>query len=280
MITPINPESVAFQKKDAPERLAVNKGDRIALIGSGLGSRMNHFGHFETEIFLRFPDKELTIRNYCDEGNTPAFRPHPSRSKELQYAFPGGKELVPTEFQVDSRPEGHFETPDQWLTRFGADTIVAFFGFNSSFEGSRGVERYKKELEAFIQHTLSQKYNGEGVPQLALVSPTAIQDLSAKYDTPDGSKENINLSLYANAMRQVAKKNGVLFVDVFGVSSQWYNDGNEYTIDGAILTESGYQKAGSRSGESSFPQSKTGQRKARGCSRCGHGEKPDLAQRV
>lgn len=242
VIPPINPESVAFKKQAAPKQLTVNKGDRIVLLGSGLGSRMNHFGHFETEIFLRFPDKEISIRNMSDEGNTPAFRPHPGRSKELQYAFPGGKELVKNEFQVDSRPQGHFETPDQWLTRLEADTIVAFFGFNSSFDGLRHLDRFNEELEAFIQHTLSQKYNGETVPQLALVSPTAFQDLSDKYNVPDGSKENINLSLYTNAMRQVAAANGAHFVDVFGVSSKWYNDGKEYTIDGALLSDLGYQK--------------------------------------
>ncbi|MFT5466372.1 MAG: mono/diheme cytochrome c family protein/glucose/arabinose dehydrogenase [Verrucomicrobiales bacterium] len=241
VIEPINPESVPFEVKPAPEQLLVKKGDHIVLIGSGLASRMNHFGHFETEMFLRFPDQELIIRNMGDEGNTPAFRPHASRSKEDQYAFPGGKELVKKEFQVDSRPQGHFETPDQWLTRLEADTIIAFFGFNSSFEGQRGLERFKKELEAFIQHTLSQKYNGETIPQLALVSPTAFQDLSAKYATPDGSKQNINLSLYANAMRQVAAENGAHYVDVFGSSSQWYNDRKEYTTDGAILSELGYE---------------------------------------
>ena len=215
VITPIDPESVPFQRTNAPNQLAVNHHDRIAIIGSGLGSRMNHFGHFETELFLRFADKKLTIRNFADEGNTPAFRPHSARNKDEQYAFPGGKELLPREFQVDSRPQGHFETPDQWLTRFGADTVVAFFGFNSSFGGPSDVDRFRRELQAFIRHTLSQKYNGKTVPQLALISPTAFQDLSAKYRTPDGIEENANLLLYTNAMRQVAKQNGVLFVDLF-----------------------------------------------------------------
>ena len=242
VITPINPESVLFKKQPAPEKLTVQKGDHIVIIGSGLASRMNHFGHFETVMFLRFPDKELTIRNMGDEGVTPAFRSHSARNKDQQYAFPGAKELLPKEFQVDSRPAGHYETPDQWLTRLKADTIIGFFGYNSSFEGPSGLERYKKELEAFIQHTLSQKYNGDKIPQLALVSPTAMQDLSEKYNTPDGSTANINLSLYANAMRQVAAKNGAVFVDVFGVSSKWYEDGKEYTTDGAILSELGYEK--------------------------------------
>ena len=49
--------------------LELKKGDHISLVGSGMGSRMVHYGHFETEIQLRFPSLNLTIRNLCDEGN-------------------------------------------------------------------------------------------------------------------------------------------------------------------------------------------------------------------
>lgn len=254
VITPINPESVPFVRPDAPDRLAVEPGDRIALIGTGLASRMVHFGDFETEIFLRFANHQLTIRNFADEGTTPAFRPHSARDKDQQYAFPGAKELVPARYQVNSRPNGHFETPDQWLTRFGADTIIAFFGLNSSFAGPDGIDAYKRELTAFIRHTLSQKYNGENVPQLALVSPTAFQDLSAKYHTPDGKTENAHLLLYTKATRQVAKQHGVLFVDVFTPSKKWFEDGQEYTTDGLNLNDRGYAKLAPLLSNRLFPQ--------------------------
>lgn len=236
---PMNPESVPFAKKPAPTKLEVKEGDSIVLIGSGMASRMNHFPHFETELFLRFPDKDLTIRNMGDEGNTPGFRPHPGRDQEEQYAFPGAKELLPPELQAPSKPQGHFETPDQWLTRLGADTIIAFFGTNSAFGGPEDLDRYKKELEAFIQHTLSQKYNGESVPQLALVSPTAVQDLSDQFSVPDGSESNANLKLYAEATKEVAEANGALFVDTFAPSQDW---GGGVTVDGALLNEAGYEK--------------------------------------
>ncbi len=238
---PVPAREVSGESRTSATRLEIGEGDRIALVGAGLGSRMNHFGHFETEVFLRFPDHGITIRNLCDEGDTPGFRPHPGRGHEDQYAFPGAKALVDEAYQSNSNPNGHFETPDEWLGRLGADTIVAFFGYNSSFDGSPGVARFKRELEAFVRHTLSQQYNGEGAPQLALVSPTAFQDLSKRYGTPNGAETNINLSLYTNVMRQVADEQGVLFVDVFGPSLSWYEDGQEYTTDGALLNDRGYR---------------------------------------
>ncbi|HAV64299.1 MAG TPA: dehydrogenase, partial [Verrucomicrobiales bacterium] len=116
---------------------------------------------------------------------------------------------------------------------------IAFFGYNSSFAGPGDVGRYKAELEGFIRHTLSQKYNGNSVPQLAVVSPTAVQDLSDRFSVPDGSEANRNLKLYIEAMREVAGANGALFVDVFSPSQGWSAD---LTVDGALLNEAGYKK--------------------------------------
>ncbi len=251
-------------KKGAPKQLVVNKGDSIVLIGAGMASRMNHFSHFETELFLRFPDKDLTIRNMGDEGNTPGFRPHPGRGFEEQFAFPGAKALVKKDFQANSKPQGHFETPDQWLTRLKADTILAFFGFNSAFDGPSNLDRYKKELDAFLKHTLATKYNGKSAPQLALISPTAMQDLSAKYGTPDGKEANANLKLYTDASREVAAANGVLFVDAFSPTLAWYKDGKEYTTDGALFSDAGYQKLAPLLAESVFGKAKADDSKRSG----------------
>ena len=78
--------------------------------------------------------------------------------------------------------------PMRWLTRLQADVIVAFFGFNESYAGLEGVDAFESELEAFVQHTLSQAYNGEGAPGLALVSPIGFEDLTHVLDVPDGKQ--------------------------------------------------------------------------------------------
>ena len=225
---------------DSDETLALRQGDHIVLIGNNLCSRMMNYGHFETEMHVRYPDSLLTIRNMCDGGDTPGFRPHSGR--ESPWAFPGAEQFQ-TELARDSGSEGHFETPDQWLTRLGADVVIAFFGYNESFQGEAGLATYAAELEAFVDHTLSQPYNGEAPPRLALVSPIAFEDLSDRYDLPDGTQENENLALYTDAMRAVAERKGVLFVDAFAPSRRWFDrSGDPLTIDGFQLADAGYAR--------------------------------------
>ncbi len=220
--------------------LKIRKGSRIVLLGNNLGSRMMNYGHFETEMQLRYADSSLLIRNMCDGGDTPGFRPHASRPSP--WAFPGA-ERFQTALAKNSGSEGHFETPDQWLTRLQADIILAFFGYNESFGGKAGLAGYKAELDAFVKHTLARTYNSRSRPQLALVSPVAFEDLSDRYDLPDGKKENVNLALYMQAMKEVAAANGVLFVDAFTPSGAWYAASPEpLTIDGSQLNEEGYRK--------------------------------------
>ena len=220
--------------------LKISKGSHIILIGNNLGSRMMNFGHFETGMHVRYPDSLLYIRNMCDGGNTPGFRPHSGRPSP--WAFPGAEKFQ-TDLARNSDSQGEYETPDQWITRHKADIIIAFFGFNESFQGEAGLENYKAELDAFIKHTLQQKYNGHTTPQLAIVSPIAFEDLSDKYDLPDGKQENINLGLYTEAMKEIAEKNKVYFLDAYSPSKKWFETtATPLTIDGSQLTDAGYVK--------------------------------------
>jgi len=229
-----------FVQTDPP--LKIKKQSHVVLIGNNLGSRMMNYGHFETEMHLRYPDNQLFIRNMCDGGNTPGFRAHSARNSP--WAFPGAEDFYKgTELAIESGSEGHFPYPDEWLTQLKADIIIAFFGYNESFRGESGIENYKKELDAFIKHTLSQKYNGASAPQLAIVSPIAFEDLSEKYDFPDGKDENKNLELYAEAMEEVAASNNVYFVDAFSPTKEWFSSSDEpLTIDGSQLTEKAYAR--------------------------------------
>lgn len=218
--------------------LRVEKGERIVILGNGLGERMLYFPHFETDLHRQYPNEELIVRNIARPGETPGFRPHPSR--ESQWAFPGAEK-----FHQDKTTHlgiGHFPTPDEWLTELQADTILAFFGYNESFGGMEKLDNFEAELDAFVQHTLKQKYNGTSTPRLVLVSPTAFEDLSEQQDLPNGKEENVRLKAYAGAIKRVADKRNVGYVDLFEPTQELYSkEKNPQTINGFALSSEGYE---------------------------------------
>jgi hypothetical protein len=221
-----------------PLPLKIKKGENIVLIGNGLGERMNNFPYFETELQRRYPDNNLILRNICHPGDTPGFRPHPSR--ETQWAFPGAEAFHPQ--HTIHTGIGHYPYPDEWLTMLKADTILAFFGYNESFDGIEKADNFYYELDAFIKHTLAQKYNGKSAPRLVLVSPIAYEDLSDKMDLPNGVEENKRLAAYAAAMKRAAKDNGVGFIDLFSPTLALYPvESKPQTINGFSMSDDGYR---------------------------------------
>ncbi len=235
----IGPKYPAVTAGSPPKSLEVVKDMRIGFIGGGLGSRMNLNNHFETELQRRYPEKNLYIRNWCKEGDTPAFRPHPSR--DSHWVIPNGQKLVKKEFNKGGG-RGHFETPDQWMDRHNIDTVIGFFGYSEAFDGLGRIDGYKAELRAFIKHTLGQNY-AVNSPQLAIVSPAAFEDLSAKRDLPDGTKANELLEAYTTAMKEVCMEEGVIFVDAHTLTKALYaSTENDLTSNGHNLNSEGYVK--------------------------------------
>ncbi len=225
-----------------PQNIAVpGAGERIVFLGNGLAERDVYYSRLETELHLRFPDQKLIVRNMGRPGDTPGFRPHPARVS--QWAFPGADQFHP---ELNSHfGKGFFPTPDQWLTHLKADTIIAFFGYNESFDGRARVANFEAELDAFAKHTLSKAYNGVAAPRLVLVTPLAFENLSGKRDLPDGKRANANLALYAEAVRKVAVKHGLTCVDFFKATQMRYAQKKvqpSLTINGFAPTEAGYQE--------------------------------------
>lgn len=240
--TPHAPKALPPAASSArPQKVAPPmRGERIVFLGNGFAERDIYFSRLEPELHLRFPAEQLVVRNMGRPGDTPGFRPHPAR--ESQWAFPGAEKFHPELAMHNGK--GFFPTPDQWLTHLKADTIVAFFGYNESFDGLERVANFEAELDAFVLHTLRQAYNGKQAPRLVLVSPIAFENLSAKRDLPNGKEENLRLARYTEAMERVAKKHGLTFIDLFRPTLARY--GREglppLTINGFAPTETGYQE--------------------------------------
>jgi putative heme-binding domain-containing protein len=193
--------------------VTLQKGDHICLVGNTLAEQMQHHGWLETLIYSRLADHDLSFRNLGFSADELTIR---LRSAD-------------------------FGTPDEWLTRCRADVIFAFFGYNESFGGEKGLDKFKQDLDAFIKHTMKQQYNGKSAPRLVLFSPIAHENLKDE-NLPDGQANNERLKLYTEAMHQVARANQVGFVDLFTPSLELYRTSNKpLTLNGIHLTEYGDQ---------------------------------------
>ncbi|MCS6850959.1 MAG: GDSL-type esterase/lipase family protein [Gemmataceae bacterium] len=194
--------------------LELHPGDHIGVIGNTLADRMQHHGWLETLIQARFPEHRIVYR-------------------DLGYA---GDELT---LRLRSQD---FGTPDDWLRRVRADVVLAFFGYNESFAGREGLEKFKKDLTDFIQHTTREKYNGRTPPRLVLFSPIAHEDLKDP-NLPDGRENNARIQLYTTAMAEVARAHEVVFVDLFTPTRELYRRASRpLTINGIHLTEEGNRR--------------------------------------
>ncbi len=195
-------------------KLVLNKRDKIALIGNTLADRMQHFGYFETLLHSRFAGHELVVRNLGFSGD---------------------------ELTLRLRSAG-FGTSDDHLKFCEADVMLAFFGYNESFGGQEGLNKFKQDLAVFIKHTLSQKYNGRTAPRLVLFSPIAHENLGDR-NLPDGAENNLRIEMYTSAMAQVAREHTVPFVDLFAPSRRLYDQWDApLTINGVHLNGLGDQQ--------------------------------------
>ncbi len=220
------------------------ENERIVFVGNGLAERDTWFSRIEPEFHARFPGKKLIIRNMGKQGDTPGFRPHASR--ESQWAFPGAEKFHP-----DKQMHlgiGFFPTPDQWLHHLKADTIVGFFGYNESFDGPGGAANFEQELDAWVKHTLSKAYNGISAPRIVLVSPIAFENKSGGMDLHDGAAENKNLALYTEAMKKVASRHKLTFLNFFDATRTIYGSAGQpaggFTANGFAPHERSYSEIG------------------------------------
>lgn len=192
------------------QKIKLEKGDRISIIGNSLAERFQHDGWLEAYLQAAQPDLQLTVRNLGYSGD-----------------------------QVHYRPRSHegFGSADSHLTRLKTSVIFSFFGYNESFEDK--PEEFREQLKAWIDHTLSQKYDSIKPPRIVMFSPIAHENLKSR-NLPDGAENNRRLKAYTEVMKQVAQEKGVAFVDLFTASAQLYEKADApLTINGVHLNANG-----------------------------------------
>ena len=193
--------------------LRLEPGDHVCLVGNALGERMQHHNHFEKMLHERFAHQKIVVRNLC---------------------FPGD--------EVDNRLRSlNFGSPDDHLTHSKATVVLFCFGYGESFAGEDGLDAFSQKLEELVKQTKTKNYSGKGPPRVALISPIAFEH-TADPNLPDGKEHNARLSLYVEAMRAVADKSNVGFVDLFA-PTKWLAEPHKQrqTLNGFHLNDRGYE---------------------------------------
>jgi putative heme-binding domain-containing protein len=193
-------------------KIELSKGQKVAAVGNSLGERMNLYGHFETRLHLRLPEKQLRFRNFCWPADEVANRQRP----------------------------GNYTTIDDPMEVFGPEVYLCFFGGNESYAGDspEDLERFVADYRKFLDE-LNQKYsNGEG--RFVLVSPAAFEPTGDPH-LPDAEDRNKSLKRYRDAVEKLAADEGLPFVDLFTETKALFaaESGMQYTINGLHLNEKG-----------------------------------------
>ena len=203
--------SLIISSSAALAKFEFKKGDSVCLIGNSLPDRFNHDGWFEAVLQSELKGKEVRFRNLGFTGDTVKERP---------------------------RNQG-FPSPETYLKICEADVIFAFFGYNESFKGEKGLESFMNDLSGMIDNYTKLKPNGESAPRIVLFSPIAHENLNSP-NLPDGKANNVRLEEYSKAIKAVADKKSVTFVDLFNPTKELYSKSKEaLTINGVHLNALG-----------------------------------------
>ncbi len=218
------------------QNLELHKGDHICIVGNTLAERMQFFGNLETRLTSRLADQDLVFRNLgysADEITT--------RLRSMDFGTPD--QWLAADAPVPQPQKLNADAPVRKnrfeLANTKADVILAFFGYNEAQAGEAGLAKFKQDLDAWLKHTLAQKYNGRSAPRIVLFSPIAHENLDDP-NLPDGQEDNARLTLYTAAMADVAKTNEVRFVNLFTPTTALFASSSApHTINGIHLNEHG-----------------------------------------
>ncbi|MFM7151472.1 MAG: SGNH/GDSL hydrolase family protein, partial [Gemmataceae bacterium] len=160
----------------ALEPLKLEDGDRVVFLGNTLIEREQLYGWWELYLTRSFPGKKVTFRNLGWSGDT-----------VFGHARAGFGPVA----------EGYKHLIDHTLALKPTVIFIAY-GTNESGEGPGGLPSFVKGLNKLLDQVEKTK------ARIILLSPVQQADMGRPLPNP--SRANANLRLYADAIRDVAKK--------------------------------------------------------------------------
>lgn len=193
-------------------------GDRVVLLGGTLIEREQKYGYWELALTLLNKDKNVTFRNLGWSGDTVWC--------ESRGSFDG--------------PKKGYENTIALLKELKPTVIVICYGHVESFDGEAGVKKFTEGLEKLIDGVSGTK------ARVVLMSPTPFENVKPM---TDADKKNANLKLYVAAMKEVAEKRKLEFVDLLSLQFDNYS---RRKPPGFMITENGLAVSAAGYDESSF----------------------------
>ncbi len=221
--------------EDTESKLHLQDGDRIVLLGNSLADRMRFDGTFESGLHQAAPNTDFSIRNIGWNGEAmtpPDTIPYRDLGGGPLFRYWSGDALNTTKRTVG------FPTQEDFLLQLQPESILLFFGLAASFEPPERLPRFRAALESMLRELAAKSFNGGASrPQLVLISPLAHESVGGRF--PDGAAHNERLRAVTKTMREIAKVQRVLFVDLFTPSSEPREE--RWTENGLHLNATGHQ---------------------------------------
>jgi lysophospholipase L1-like esterase len=172
--------------------LKLTDGDRVVLLGSTLIEREQRSGWWELALTTRFAGKKITFRDLGWSGDTVFGESHVG----FAYTRTGSANVA-----------GGFKHLIEHTLHLKPTVLIIGYGANESFEGEKGLAKFVKGLNTLLDALATAK------AKVVLLSP--VRQGTMKPPLPSPEKHNRDLRLYADAIRDVAKKRGATFVDLY-----------------------------------------------------------------
>ena len=204
------------------EPFALRQNDRVLLLGNAFFERDRQYGHIETGLATRFPDKDVTFRNLGWTGDTVFGH---SRSPRRRGA-------------VFGEPEEGFQRLVEHVSRLDPTVIFVAYGLNESFSGDEGLTEFVEGFERLLDELESTD------ARVVLVSPIKMGCFMPS-ENSFVEKRNLEIDLYSDAIQSIAEDWACYFVDLRELLADCGNapSGSTLSENGIHLTERGYRLA-------------------------------------
>lgn len=199
------------QEQSAREHLELRDGDRVVLLGGTFFERAQRYGWLETALQARCPDRKVAFRNLGWSGDT-----------------------------VWAESRGIFDAPAQGYARMITQirelkptVILINYGSVESFQGEPGLPPFLQQYGKLLDDLTPAG------ARLVLVSHPPFLTLPAPL--PDMREANQRQALYRDAIRELAVKRGLLFVDLLEAFQPGRTPATDLSDNGLHLTDAGYR---------------------------------------